>query len=89
MPNLDITKARFNMIEQQIRPWEVLDQKVLDVIEMIPREDFVPETNRNLAFADINIPLSHGEVMMEPRVEARMLQALNIQSTDSILEVGT
>ena len=89
MPNLDITKARFNMIEQQIRPWEVLDQKVLDVIETIPREDFVPETNRNLAFADINIPLSHGEVMMEPRVEARMLQALNIQSTDSVLEVGT
>ena len=77
------------MIEQQIRPWEVLDQHVLDVIEQTQREDFVPETNRNLAFADINIPLSHNEVMMEPRVEARMLQALNIQSTDSILEVGT
>ena len=89
MTHLDVTKARFNMIEQQIRPWEVLDQKVLDVMENIPREDFVPETNRNLAFADINIPLPHDEVMMEPRVEARMLQALNIQSTDSILEVGT
>lgn len=89
MTDLDITKARYNMIEQQIRPWEVLDQRVLDVMEQTPREDFVPEANCNLAFADINIPLSYGEVMMEPRVEARMLQALNIQSTDSILEVGT
>lgn len=89
MTDLDVTKARHNMIEQQIRPWEVLDQRVLDVMEIIPREDFVPEASRNLAFADISIPLSHGEVMMEPRIEARMLQALNIQSTDSILEVGT
>ncbi|MDH5191177.1 MAG: protein-L-isoaspartate O-methyltransferase [Gammaproteobacteria bacterium] len=89
MSHLDVSKARINMIEQQIRPWEVLDQRVLDVMEQIPREEFVPEGWRNLAFADINIPLNHDEVMMEPRIEARMLQALNIRSSDSILEVGT
>ena len=77
------------MIEQQIRPWEVLDQRVLDVMQKIHREDFVPENYRNFAFSDINIPLDHDDVMMEPRIEARMLQALDIQSTDSVLEVGT
>ncbi len=89
MNQMDFEQARFNMIEQQIRPWDVLDQQVLDIISGTPREDFVPEQYRALAFADINIPLGHDQVMMPPRVEGRLLQALDIQSDDSILEIGT
>lgn len=85
--NLDI--ARLNMIEQQIRPWEVLDQRVLDLLSTVPREDFVPPSYRNLAFADMNIPLGENQVMMSPKVEARILQALNLQGDESVLEVGT
>ncbi|HEC18053.1 MAG TPA: protein-L-isoaspartate O-methyltransferase [Gammaproteobacteria bacterium] len=81
--------ARFNMIEQQIRPAEVLDSRVLNTIATTPREDFVPEQYRNLAFSDVNIPLPHGQVMMKPLMEARLLQALDIQPTDKILEIGT
>ncbi len=81
--------ARHNMIEQQIRPWEVLDQQVLDVIASVPREDFVPERYRNLAFSDIAIPLGHGEFMLKPTVEGRILQALAVRPTDHVLEVGT
>jgi protein-L-isoaspartate(D-aspartate) O-methyltransferase len=81
--------ARHNMIEQQIRPWDVLDQRVLDVIARVPREDFVPERYRNLAFSDIAIPLGHGEFMLKPAVEGRILQALAPQPTDHVLEVGT
>ena len=86
-PNLE--QARFNMIEQQIRPAEVLDQHVLSTIANTPREAFVPTNYQGLAFSDINIPLSKGQVMMKPIMEARLLQALNIQPTDSILEIGT
>ena len=86
---INIEQARFNMIEQQIRPWEVLDQRVLDVMTRTPREDFAPSRYRNLAFADVAIPLGHGQVMMRPNVEGRLLQALNPQSADTILEVGT
>lgn len=85
----DLEKARYNMAEQQVRPWEVVDEKVLSVIQQVPRERFVPHAYRNLAFADIRIPLGHDEVMMEPKVEARMLQALAIRPTDHILEIGT
>jgi len=85
----DIEKARYNMAEQQVRPWEVVDERVLSVIQQVPRERFVPHAYRNLAFADIRIPLGHDEVMMEPKVEARMLQALAIKPTDHILEIGT
>jgi protein-L-isoaspartate(D-aspartate) O-methyltransferase len=89
----NIEKARFNMIQQQIRPAEVLDQRVLDTINRIPREDFVPAAFRELAFADTNIPLSRtrepGKLMMKPIMEARLLQALNVQPGDKILEVGT
>lgn len=81
--------ARHNMIEQQIRPWDVLDQKVLDTLAAIPREDFVPERYRHLAFSDIAVPLGHGEVMLKPAVEGRILQALALQPTDRVLEVGT
>lgn len=87
MTNLAL--ARHNMIEQQIRPWDVLDQRVLELIESLPREEFVPTAYRSLAYADINIPLEHGEVMMAPKVEARMLQALDIQPKDTALEIGT
>lgn len=86
---MNIEQARFNMIEQQIRPWEVLDQRVLDVMACIPREDFAPSRYRNLAFADVAIPLGHGQAMMRPNLEGRLLQALNPQPPDTILEVGT
>jgi protein-L-isoaspartate(D-aspartate) O-methyltransferase len=89
MSDLNLQQARENMVQQQIRPWDVLDQRVLDLLETLPREDFVPETYRKLAYADIAIPIGHAEVMMPPRVEARMLQALNIAPTDSVLEIGT
>ena len=85
----DFEQARFNMIEQQVRTWEVLDQRVLDIMSRIPRENFVPEQYRSLAFADTNIPLGNKQVMMAPNVEGRLLQALNITPDDSILEIGT
>ena len=86
---MDIEQARFNMIEQQIRPWDVLDIDVLRVIEDTPRERFVPEQHQNLAFSDLEVPLAHNQVMMTPKIEARMLQALQIQASDKILEIGT
>jgi len=81
--------ARSNMIEQQIKPWNVPNQSVLDLIAEIHREDFVPDDYKRLAFADTRIPLTHGQVMMTPKVEARLLQALEIKPEDEILEVGT
>ena len=89
MNQTDIEQARFNMIEQQIRPWDVLDQRVLDVMNSIPREQFVPENCRSLAFADTSIPLGHDQVMMPPKLEGRLLQALAIKPDDSVLEIGT
>ncbi|MBI2294719.1 MAG: protein-L-isoaspartate O-methyltransferase [Betaproteobacteria bacterium] len=88
-PQLDFERARFNMVEQQIRPWEVLDQQVLDLLFRVKREDFVPSQYRSLAFADMEIPIGHGETMLAPRIEARMLQELALQPEDRILEVGT
>jgi len=87
---IDFDQLRFNMIEQQIRPWDVLDQRVLDILASTPREDFVPERYRSsLAFSDLSLPLDHGQVMLPPKVEGRMLQSLNLQPTDSVLEIGT
>jgi protein-L-isoaspartate(D-aspartate) O-methyltransferase len=86
---LDIERARYNMIESQIRTWEVLDQRVLDTLFVIKREAFVPERYRPLAFVDMEIPLGHGEVMLAPKLEARMLQELTLKETDRVLEVGT
>jgi protein-L-isoaspartate(D-aspartate) O-methyltransferase len=86
---MNIEQARFNMIEQQIRPWEVLDPQVLDLLFVVKREDFVPSAYRNLAFADMEIPLGEGQVMLAPRVEARLLQELAIKKTDKVLEIGT
>jgi len=77
------------MIEQQIRPWEVLDPAVLSALGRLHREDFVPPEYRELAFADINVPLGFGEVMAEPRVEARMAQAAAVNEGDRVLEIGT
>jgi protein-L-isoaspartate(D-aspartate) O-methyltransferase len=89
MVQLNIEQARFNMIEQQIRPWDVLDQQVLDVISTIPREEFVPQAYRNIAFTDINIPLAHDQVMMSPKLEGRVLQTLMLHPRDTVLEIGT
>jgi len=86
---INYEQARFNMVEQQLRTWEVLDQKVLDVIGDIPREAFVPDNFQSMAYADINVPLPEGQVMMAPRLEARLAQALRIESGDRILEIGT
>ena len=86
---MNFEQARFNMVEQQIRPWQVLDQQVLDVFLKTPREIFVPPSHRQLAFADTPIPLPHKQCMMPPVVEGRMLQALHITSNDTVLEIGT
>lgn len=91
--HLDIERARFNMIEQQIRPWEVLDQTVLDLLCVVKRELFVPAAYRSMAFVDTEIPLNvgdfkSGETMLAPRVEARVLQELTVRNDDLVLEVG-
>ena len=86
---MNFEQARFNMVEQQVRPWDVLDQRVLDVIANVPRERFVPDEYRRLAYADTEIPLGDGEHMMPPRVEARMLQALQPHAGERALEIGT
>ncbi|WP_310491655.1 protein-L-isoaspartate O-methyltransferase [Dechloromonas sp.] len=86
---MNIEQARFNMIEQQIRPWEVLDPQVLDLLFVVKREDFVPPAYRNLAFADMEIPLGNGQMMLAPKIEAKMLQELGLKKTDKVLEIGT
>jgi len=86
---MNFDRARHNMVEQQIRPWEVLDTNVLDILENIQREDFVPVRYRKLAFADLNILLGNDQVMMKPVVEGRMLQALELQQDETVLEIGT
>ena len=86
---MDIERARFNMIEQQIRTWEVLDSWVLSTLQDFHREDFVPTGYTDLAFADIQIPIGHGQTMMEPRLEARLLQTLALTGGESVLEIGT
>lgn len=93
---MNVEQARFNMIEQQIRPWDVLDEHILDLLAAVRREDFVPPAHRALAFADIEIPLrdtdaavAAGQVMLEPRVEARMLQDVQVAKHEKVLEIGT
>ena len=82
-------QSRFNMIEQQIRPWDVLDGAVLDLLAKLPREAFVPKQYIGLAFADLEIPLGDGQVMLSPKMEGRILQSLAIKKTDKVLEIGT
>jgi protein-L-isoaspartate(D-aspartate) O-methyltransferase len=86
---MNIEQARFNMVENQIRPWEVLDQQVLDLLYVVKREDFVPAAYRMLAFSDMEIPIGQGEHMWQPKMEARVLQELAIKPTDQVLEIGT
>ncbi len=86
---MNFEQARANMVEQQIRPWDVLDQDVLDLLYAIPRESFVPGKAKQLAFADVEIPLGHGEAMWAPKIEARALQALAVTKHDRVLEIGT
>src|SRR6266849_2701568 len=92
---MDLEQARMNMVEQQIRTWEVLDQDVLDLLYVVPREEFVPPQHRGLAFSDMQIPLNvdatagSGERMWEPKLEARVLQELDVRRSDRVLEVGT
>ena len=89
MMELNIEQARTNMIKQQLRTWDVFDEAVLEVISGVPRERFVPQRYHNLAFVDMELPLGHSQVMMNPKVEGRMLQALDIQNTEQVLEIGT
>lgn len=93
MAPIDFEQARFNMVEQQIRTWEVLDQGVLDLLYVVPREDFVPPAYRTLAFVDMEIPIGAdddpGERMMPPKMEARIVQELGLRKSDRVLEVGT
>lgn len=85
---MNIEKARFLMIEQQIRPWDVLDQDVLELLVIVKREAFVPLAYRALAFADTEIPLPHGENMLTPKLEARILQELAVKKHENVLEIG-
>ncbi|HEY0502055.1 MAG TPA: protein-L-isoaspartate O-methyltransferase [Lysobacter sp.] len=89
MNTIDYAKARELMVEQQVRPWDVLDPRVLDVLAALPREDFVPAAYRSLAYTDVPLPLAHGEMMMKPVVEGRALQALELAPGDDVLEIGT
>lgn len=86
---IDIEKARRNMISQQIRAWDVLDNETLDLLAQTPREQFVPEQYRDLAFADTCTPIGHGQVMLPPKEEGRIIQSLKILPTETVLEVGT
>ncbi|MFA5370503.1 MAG: protein-L-isoaspartate O-methyltransferase [Sideroxydans sp.] len=86
---MNLEQARFNMIEQQIRPWDVLDPHVLELLKVMRREQFVPPASRALAFVDSEIPLGYGASMWQPKLEARAVQALGLQATDSVLEVGS
>ncbi len=85
---MNLEQARFNMIEQQIRPWDVLDGSVLELLSVVKREAFVPAAFKDLAFADLEIPLGHGQCMLAPRMEARMLQDLAVQKHENVLEIG-
>ncbi|MDQ3056768.1 MAG: protein-L-isoaspartate O-methyltransferase [Pseudomonadota bacterium] len=86
---INYTKARETMVEQQVRPWDVLDARVLETLTMVPRDAFVPEEYRALAYTDLPLPIGHGQAMMKPVVEGRMLQALEIAPGDEVLEIGT
>ena len=87
--SMNIELARHNMVEQQVRPWDVLDSRVLEALTAVPRENFVAPAHRNLAFTDMCLPLGHGEVMMKPVVEGRVLQAVAPTRDESVLEIGT
>ena len=85
---MNLQQARSNMIEQQVRPWDVLDQRVLDVLAAVPREEFVFEEHRALAFSDYQLPIGFGQTLLKPIIEGRLIQALSLEVTDSVLEIG-
>ncbi|NMG16164.1 protein-L-isoaspartate O-methyltransferase family protein [Aromatoleum bremense] len=85
---MNFEQARFNMVEQQIRPWDVLDQDVLDLLMAVRREEFVPAAYKTLAFADVEIPIGCGQAMLKPVIEGKILQALQVKRSDTVLEVG-
>jgi protein-L-isoaspartate(D-aspartate) O-methyltransferase len=87
--DMNLEQARFNMVEQQIRPWDVLDKAVLQVLSELPRELFVPQAYQALAYTDTAIPLGHGQEMVPPRVDARLMHDLQLQGTEKVLEIGT
>lgn len=86
---MDFTQARFNMVEQQIRPWDVLDFDLLDALNELPREHFVAATHQGYAYADMALPLPNGSMMLEPKIVARLAQGLQLKKTDTVLEIGT
>lgn len=86
---MNLQQARTNMIEQQVRPWDVLDQRVLDTLAGIAREDFVSQEHRGLAYSDYQLPIGFGQTMLKPVLEGRLLQTLGLDTTDSVLEIGT
>jgi protein-L-isoaspartate(D-aspartate) O-methyltransferase len=86
---MNLEQARFNMVEQQIRPWNVLDLSILELLSTVKREAFVPAAFKDLAFADTELPLGHGQCMLAPRLEARLLQDVGVQPHESVLEIGT
>ncbi|MDE3208913.1 MAG: protein-L-isoaspartate O-methyltransferase [Pseudomonadota bacterium] len=86
---MNVEQARFNMVEQQIRTWEVLNPVVLELLLQVKRENFVPEDSKDLAFADVELPIGHGQVMLQPKLEARLLQEALLGKDDKVLEVGT
>lgn len=87
--SMNFEQARFNMVEQQVRTWEVLDERVLELLETTHREDFVPVRYRKMAFTDMAIPLDHDQTMMKPVVEGRLLQSLELKPDETVLEIGT
>ena len=89
MFEMNFETARHNMIEQQIRPWNVIDPVALNALEAIPRENFVPEKLKKSAFSDVELPIGHNQVMLSPKIEAKILQTVQVQKTDNVLEIGT
>jgi len=86
---MNLQQARENMIEQQVRPWDVLDQRVLDVLADVPRDQFVAEEHRGLAYSDYQLPVGFGQTLFKPTIDGRLLQSLAIKPTDSVLDIGT
>lgn len=89
MIEMNFETARHNMIEQQIRPWNVIDPVALDTLEAVPRENYVSDDYKKSAFSDVELPIGHNQVMLFPKIEAKILQSVQIQKTDSVLEIGT
>jgi protein-L-isoaspartate(D-aspartate) O-methyltransferase len=86
---MNLDQARFFMVEQQIRPWDVLDPQVLDLLESLPRHEFVAESQQKLAYSDLELPIGEGQKMLEPKIEAKIMQAIDVAESDNVLEIGT